>query len=92
MRIISKFAAAVATASLGIAPVVAQATVRPAPAKLALSGTRLGSQTAQVARAGAIKGERENLALGLLPLLAIGIGAITVIVVINEVVSDSSPD
>lgn len=93
MRIFSKSIVAFASMSMVAMPIVASAETRPAPVMLAkVSGTRFGTVQGNVPRARAVAGERENLALGLLPLLGIAVGVVALTVVITQVVDDGSPN
>ncbi len=93
MRAFSKSVAAFAAMSMVMVPIVARAETRPAPVKLAkVAGSRLGLPQGSVSRAPAVTGERDNLALGLLPLLAIAAGAVAAAVVVAEVTGDSIPN
>lgn len=93
MRTFPKSVAAFAAMSMATMPIVARAETRPAPVKLAkVAGSRLGLPQGSVSRASAVTGERDNLALGLLPLLGIFAGIVVVTLVVTEVTGDSSPN
>lgn len=93
MRAFSKSVAAFVAMSMMMVPIVARAETRPAPVKLSkVSGSQLGLPQGSVSRASAVTGARDNLALGLLPLLGIFAGVVAVTVIVSEVTGDSSPN